>query len=260
MTGASRGIGREVASALAAEGARVGLLARSAAELDQAVLDIGGDRCVALVADVTDPGARRDAIDRLQSRFGPITILVNNAGIETYSAFQDYPESVLRGVLELNLVAPMLMIQDVLPGMLERGRGRIVNISSLAGLKGVPYDAPYSVSKFGLMGLTDSLRHELMGTGVQVSAVCPTYVTGEGMFARHAEHVKLGPMLGSVTPQRVARDVLRALRSGRGRVLSAPLMMRVGAALGLLWPDLTTSLAERNGLRRINRRRVELEG
>jgi short-subunit dehydrogenase len=162
VTGASRGIGAELARACAARGARVALVARSKEHLYKLAADLGGNAYPADLADAT-------AIDSLVGRIeadGPIDVLVNNAGIDLTGALTDLPAEQIAQLIDINLLAPMLLCRAALPGMQARGRGHILNVSSLSGTNALPGVLPYSASKAGLSHFTAGLRAELKGTPI----------------------------------------------------------------------------------------------
>lgn len=171
VTGASRGIGAETAEALADAGARVWLMARSEEVLEDLALKTGG---TALPADLGDEASVWDALDRLQDELGgPPSIVVNAAGTfslgpcssETVRSFDDH--------LSVNLRGSFLVVRSLLPGMLERRDGLIVNVGSVAGRRAFPGNTAYSASKFGLRGLHEVLLEELRGTGVRATLLEP---------------------------------------------------------------------------------------
>ncbi len=171
LTGGSRGIGLFIGRALAAEGVNLALAARSADPLRRAARELSamGVRAMALPADVTDESSRRVLIERTEAELGSIDLLVNNAGIDQWILFARQKQEDIRRIIEVNLLAPLFLTRLVLPGMLERGRGHIVTISSLGGKKGAPYEASYAASKAGLIEWTNALRLELEGSGVGAS-------------------------------------------------------------------------------------------
>jgi len=180
ITGASEGIGRATAEALARRGARLSLVARSADKL----AEVGGPDTVRTAGDLTDPEVRRRAVEATIKRFGAIDILINNAGVGLYAPAWRAPDAEVRQMTELNLFAALGMIQLAVPGMRERGGGMIVNVSSIAGLVALPWFTLYSASKFALVALTAGLRMELKRDRIHCMAVCPGYVrTG---FQRNA--------------------------------------------------------------------------
>ncbi|HYC02227.1 MAG TPA: SDR family NAD(P)-dependent oxidoreductase [Azospirillaceae bacterium] len=168
ITGGSRGIGLAIAEALAGAGARVTILGRTEESLRAAAERIGAGWTV---ADVTDGPALRTAV----AAAGAIDILVNNAGGADSKPFKRLEESDLRRMLDLNLMSAFTATQAVLPGMVERGWGRVVNIASTAGQKGYAYVAHYCAAKHAVIGLTRALAVEVAKSGVTVNAVCPGY-------------------------------------------------------------------------------------
>jgi NAD(P)-dependent dehydrogenase (short-subunit alcohol dehydrogenase family) len=175
VTGGSRGIGLAVARALTAAGAQVALVARSQDELEQAAAELEG--AIAIRADVRDPAAVAAAVRRAEQELGPTDLLVNNAG--TLAAIGPLWE--VEGAdwwldVETSLRGALLCSQAVLPGMLERGRGRIVNVSSYAANRPSPYQSGYSAGKAALLSLTESLAASTAGQGVAVFAISPGFV------------------------------------------------------------------------------------
>ena len=175
VTGASRGLGVHIARALASSGVNVAVAARSAQQLEavRAELVSLGVKAVGIRADVTVAAERQELVDRATAELGPIDILVNNAGTEQCSRYTDLDPTQIEAMVNLNLTAPLLLIRAVLPGMLDRGKGHIVNLSSGAGKVAQPFDAVYSATKFGLVGATHALRAEYLGSPVGFSVVCP---------------------------------------------------------------------------------------
>ena len=181
---------------------------------------LAGVNAIATKCDVSDPADRARLIERTQAELGPIDILVNNAGIETAARFETSDPDDLVQTVEVNLVAAMLLTRAVLPGMLDRGRGHIVNIASGAGKVGVPFAVAYATSKHGMVGLTHSLRCEYMNSPVGFSVVCPAFVTETGMYARWEDQGAKAPkMVGRATPDKVARVVVRCIQKNRGEAL-----------------------------------------
>jgi NAD(P)-dependent dehydrogenase (short-subunit alcohol dehydrogenase family) len=171
VTGASRGIGLAVAQRLLAQGARVTLMARDAAALEAAAAGIGGGGVAWQTVDVTDPASVAEAF----ARAGAADILVNNAGQAASSPFMRTDAELWQRMLDVNLTGAYHCIQAALPGMLDAGWGRIVNVASTAGLTGYRYVAAYCAAKHGLVGLTRALALELATKGITVNAVCPGY-------------------------------------------------------------------------------------
>jgi len=162
VTGASRGIGAELAGALARRGARVVLVARSREPLEKLAADLDGE---AFPADLTDASVLEPLVRKIEAD-GPIDVLVNNAGIDLTGALTEVSPEEIQQLFAVNLLAPVLLSRAVIPGMVARDRGHILNVSSLAGTNMLPGVVPYSTSKAGLSHFTAGLRAELKGTGV----------------------------------------------------------------------------------------------
>ena len=171
VTGGGRGIGAATARKFKELGDRVTLMARSRTEIEKLADEIGA---YAVRADVSDPAS----VEAAFMAAGPVDVLVNNAGIVRISALMKTDVRVWEEHLKVNLTGAFLCSLKVLPGMLSRSRGCIVNVASIAGLKGVPFLGAYSASKHGLIGLTRALAAEVGDQGVTVNAVCPSFVDG----------------------------------------------------------------------------------
>ncbi|MFI1190418.1 SDR family NAD(P)-dependent oxidoreductase [Streptomyces californicus] len=191
ITGASSGIGLEIATRLAGLGARVYLCARKGDELADRVRELRerGYDADGSVCDVADHDQIRSFVAAAVERYGPVDILVNNAGRSGGGATAEIPDELWLDVINTNLNSVFVMTKEVLNtgGMLARGRGRIVNIASTGGKQGVVHAAPYSASKHGVVGFTKALGLELAATGITVNAVCPGFVETP-MAARVREH------------------------------------------------------------------------
>jgi len=178
VTGAGRGIGRAIAVALARAGARVAVTARTASELDEVVRTIQADgrQALPIAADLAQSGATAQVLKQVSSRFGPVEILVNNAGIGSSSnpkPVVHFDDDFWELSLRLNLTVPYLLSKAVLPAMLERKHGRIINVASINGKIGSLHGAAYAASKHGLLGLTRTLALEVAKDGITVNAICP---------------------------------------------------------------------------------------
>jgi NAD(P)-dependent dehydrogenase (short-subunit alcohol dehydrogenase family) len=172
VTGGGKGIGRAVAGMLAEKGVKVSVLGRDLSALESAVA--AGDAHCAIVADVTKPDTLRDAIASAE-RIAPIGILVNNAGGVEIGPFSRLDDDAFERQLTLNLMSTVRMTRAVLPGMTERGFGRVINIASTAGLKAYPYVCTYVTAKHAVVGFTRALALEMAKSGVTVNAICPGY-------------------------------------------------------------------------------------
>jgi NAD(P)-dependent dehydrogenase (short-subunit alcohol dehydrogenase family) len=170
VTGASRGIGLAIARTLCAHGASVTLMARDARALEAAASDLGGDTAWQTV-DVTDA----DGVAAAFARAGAVDILVNNAGQAASAPFGRTDAALWQRMLDVNLTGAYHCIKAALPGMLDAGWGRVVNVASTAGLTGYRYVSAYCAAKHGLVGLTRALALEVANRGVTVNAVCPGF-------------------------------------------------------------------------------------
>jgi short-subunit dehydrogenase len=259
VTGGSRGLGPYIARALAGEGANLTLTARSADSLREVAGELAGDdtRVHTIAADVCDDGARRELLLEAESTLGPIDILVNNAGIEAIVPYTDLPPDHIEAMISTNLVAPLILSRLALEGMIERGRGHVVMMSSLGGKKGSPYSATYAATKAGLIAWTSGLRIELQGTGVSASVICPGFVSEAGMFAVRTQEAPR--VLGTSTPEAVTRAVLRAIREDVGEIIVNPGPVRLGLVFEQLSPGFTRWVLEKAGVYEYYRRQAEEE-
>ena len=208
ITGASRGIGAAVARAAASEGATVGLIARDEADLASVLLSCGGQGAVA-VADVADPEDLAGALSKLEAELGPPDILVANAGIGQYGAFADITAEEIERVVRVNVLGVAHAIRLVVPGMIERRKGHIVTLGSIAGRLGSPFEAVYSASKFAGVGLTEALVVELEPYGIGVSMVQPGPVATHFGEARGHPYDRKRPK--AVPAEQVAEAVIKAV-------------------------------------------------
>lgn len=253
LTGASAGIGREMALQLAAEGAWLVLAARDGARLEAlaAECERSGGRAVAVPTDVGDPAQCAALIDRAAETFGRIDTLVNNAGIGMWARFDEVEDlSVFEKVMRVNYLGPVWLTHRALPH-LKRARGRIVGISSLTGKTGVPTRSGYAASKHAMTGFFDSLRIELDGTGVSVTMIYPGFVATEiRERAFGADGRPLGRGNSPVREKEVmsaaecARQSLAAA-AGRRREVVMTARARVGQWIKLISPATVDRIAKR---------------
>lgn len=254
ITGASRGIGASMATAFANEGARVALAARSADEIGQLANRLGG---TAYPIDLGQSAEVDGFIDRVEADGGPIDILINNAGIETSALVEELDEDHIEQLSAVNLVSPMRLTRQVLPGMLERGKGHVVFTSSVAASTPAPGLAAYCASKAGLTRFSEALRIEMRESGIGVTTLHLGPVS-TGMWERVTDHPAFDvaqsrfrqfKLLADVSPEKVAADTVDAVKTNQREVrhpkrLSATLSL--AAAPGRLTEVLLTGITPRD--------------
>jgi len=223
VTGAAGGLGGYISRALASEGANLVLSDVPGSEIDARAEELGrmGIEATAFPADLTDGAARERLVRDAEAAIGPLDVLVNNAGLEFGGAFTKTTREEIESIVAVNLVSVMDLTWLVLPGMLERRRGHVVNLASLAGKIASVFLATYAGTKHGVVGFTHSLRAEYADEPVSFSAICPVFVADVGMYARAESEMDTEPPPGlrPVPPQRVADAVLEALREDRAEVI-----------------------------------------
>jgi short-subunit dehydrogenase len=210
VSGASRGIGLATARRFASLGANVGLVASSAQRLSEAAAELQGSHH-AVAADLTDPAACARAVSEVSAALGPIDVLISCAGVLRRDFIEDVTPADFEQSYRLHAGAPIWLTQSVLAGMRERGFGRIVLVSSELGLIGGPSYASYCSSKWAMVGLGEVLTHELAGSGVSATVVCPGDVRTDQLLEEH----EWGPTGGVVlekamSAEYVARAIVRA--------------------------------------------------
>jgi short-subunit dehydrogenase len=188
-------------------------------------------------------------------------VLVNNAGVETVGAFTAYSREQLTSMVDVNLTAPMLLTHRVVPGMLERRRGHVVFISSLAGKLGPAYNEPYAATKAGLIGLNQSLRAEYAHSPVGFSVICPGFTAGDGMYQRMVDDgISSNRMLGETTTEKIAECVVEAICRDLPEIVESGSPVRPMLAVNQVAPRLVERLAGRFGGTEIFRRAAESRG
>src|SRR5918992_4726498 len=246
LTGASGGIGQAVARALHGRGARVLLSGRSTGALEHLRAELG-DNAEVLEADLTEAGA----VTTLAERAGEVDVLVANAGLPASGRLERFAPEDIDRALDVNLRAPIQLTRALVPGMVERGRGHFVFVSSLSGKVASARSALYSATKFGLRGFAGGLREDLHASGVGVTVLFPGFVSDAGMFAESG--AKLPGWVGTVRPEQVAEAVVRGIEEERAELDVAPLSLRAGTLLGSLAPVTAARVQRRLGSARIAR-------
>jgi len=250
VTGASHGIGVHIARALAARDIDLLLVARSASELARVARELGAPgRSVAYAAlDLSSPSVAEDVAAAVTAELGSADILVNNAAVELQRRFHTLTAAEIEAVIRLDLITPVALARVLLPGMIERGYGRIVNISSIAGRVGFPLSEAYAASKDGLIAFSRVLRNDYRGTGVSASAVILGAVKGDGFGQRTLDELGLktgGAMLA--TPQQVANAVVRAIEKDTAEIVVMPGPGRLMKALMDLFPGMGPAMTRMSG-------------
>jgi short-subunit dehydrogenase len=250
VTGGSRGIGAEIARAFGRQGARIAIAARSEDELERArkELESAGVTAVAVAADVGHVDSLRRLVAEVERQLGPVDVLVNNAAAgETILEFERVALDDVEKTFRVNAVGTMWLTQLVLPSMIERGEGHIVNMSSNAGLLGVPFNALYSATKHAIVGFSRSLRGELEEKNVGVSVICPTFVTGE-RIEHNFDGRKPPKQAGTVTERQVADAVVNAVLENKGEVVVNKGIGKISDVAQAIAPGFTFKMYKRTGV------------
>ncbi|MFC7459891.1 SDR family NAD(P)-dependent oxidoreductase [Hydrogenophaga defluvii] len=245
VTGGGQGIGAAIAQALVARGLNVTVLGRRLAVV-QALADTNPEHLLAVSADVADPAQVAAAVAQAEARFGPVDVLVNNAGQAQTAPFLKMDLALWHQMLSVNLTGTLVCTQAVLPGMVARGWGRVVNVASTAGQVGYAYVSAYCAAKHGVVGLTKSLALEMAKKGVTVNAVCPGYTetdivresiervvakTGRSAEEARAEFVKSNPQGKLVLPEQVADAVAWLCGEGASAVTGQSISVAGGEVM-----------------------------
>ncbi len=250
VAGASSGMGLATALAFARRGANLVLWARREAALRDAARlceEAGAAGALAVPADVTDPARMRALADAAAERFGKVDVWVNMAGLSMWGPFEAIPPEAQARLVQVNLVGAMNGAHAALPHMLRRGRGVIVNVSSIGGRVPIPFAAAYTASKYGVAGFTEALRDELAArSAVEVCGVYPGYVdTPTNLHSANHTGRELRPVPPVLDPEEVAEEIVglalrprRALHLGLQHALALPYTLApeaTGRAAGPLW-------------------------
>jgi short-subunit dehydrogenase len=234
ISGASRGIGAELARQVVARGGRVGLLARTTADLEALRAELGA-ACAVATADITSSDQLETAVKTVEAELGPIDIAVNNAGVGLYGTFLDTDVDDVERMMTTNYLGAVRLLKAVLPGMVERRRGHLVTIGSISGRIGSPFESAYSASKFALTGLTEALSVELAPLGIGVSLVNPGPVDTPFFETRGTPYDRKRPK--QVPAAKVARTVIKAVEGNRLETFVDP-MLRQAVVTKTLVPPL----------------------
>jgi short-subunit dehydrogenase len=237
LTGATGGLGRAIAVALADRGAALILSGRSGDALEAMAAGLPGNGHRSIPSDLAQPGAA----EQLAAEAGPVDVLVANAGLPGTGRLPELTAAEVTGALRVNLEAPMLLARAVEAGMLERGSGHMVFISSLAGKAASPRASIYNATKFGLRGFALGLRADLDPLGLGVSIVSPGTIREAGMYADSGAPPITG--LGTGSPQQVAAAVLKAIEQNKVEVTVAPVQQRLLAHFALTSPGIAVKIA-----------------
>jgi short-subunit dehydrogenase len=245
LTGATGGIGRAIADALFARGARLVLSGRREDELERVAAEFPGART--LVADL----AQRADVARLceQAVAAEVDVLIANAALPAMGVLAELDQAEIDGMLDVNLRAPIVLAKALVPQMAARRRGHLVFISSLSGKTASPASSMYSATKFGLRGFALGLREDMRNDGVGVSVITPGFISDAGMFVKTG--VKLPAGVGTRSPQQVADAVARAIERDRAEVDVAPVGLRIGTAFASVAPGPAATISRLLGSHRI---------
>lgn len=245
ITGASSGIGADLARLLAARGARVLLMARSESKLTALAEEIG-DAAEMYVLDVTSDKQVTETMEKALRRHRRIDVLVNNAGYGEFKTFLETGVEDFQGMMDVNFMGTVRCTKAVLPAMLREKSGQIVNVASMAGKVGSAKSTAYSATKHAVLGFTNSLRQELAGTGIVVSAVNPGPVDTPFFDRADPSGTYRANLPGwfMLSPEAAAGAVLEAILRKK-REINVPRMANAGVRLFLLFPGLFDRLAGR---------------
>ena len=238
LTGATGGIGHAIARAFAARGASLILTGRRIDVLEPLAAEVGG-RAIACDLSI------REDVDRLSRAAAEMEVLVANAALPASGPLTELTQAQIDRMLEVNLRAPIALARALAPAMIERGRGHMVFISSLAGKVASPASSIYSATKFALRGFALGIREDLRPHGVGASLVLPGFIRGAGMFADADVSLPIG--VGTRSPEDVAAGVIRAIERNRAEVEIAPAGLRLGASFAGVAPQLAAAVSRRLG-------------
>ncbi len=258
LTGASRGIGTYIAKTLSAQGVTVIGIARSESGLAETktVVEREGGTFHAHAYDLTDINGLEVLVEELWNQYGPIQILVNNAGIEFYQHYDRMTREKTSDILDTNVQCPMELTRTILPKMIEKKVGHVITIASLAGKKGLAYNSIYSASKAAMIMWSDGLRQEYRNSPIEISVICPGFISEAGMF--YDGNVSPPPLLGASKPQKVADAVMKALKKGSCEIIVNKGPIKPLLAIGQLSWRFADKLTRWFGVPALNRKRISV--
>lgn len=237
LTGATGGLGRAIAKALAERKAHLIVSSRKPQELAELVASLTGGGHRTIVSDLAEPGAG----PALLAEAGPIDVLVSNAALPASGKLDSYTAEQVDRALRVNLEVPVQMTRELIPAFIARGSGHFVYISSISGKTATARASLYAATKFGLRGFALCLRDDLRPDGIGVSVVSPGAISGAGMFADSGADAP--PLIGTGKPEQVGAAVVTAIERNRGEVTVAPLRQRALARFAANAPEVASRLS-----------------
>ena len=255
ITGASRGLGRQLSLEIAKKGGKVVAVARNKSDLESLVSEIqnAGGEAFSLPADLTDLPSLSPMMKQAEQAFGPIDIVINNAGCVNFLPLESYSLQEMQNLFHLNTVSAMEITRLVLPSMLAKRKGHIVNVSSVSGKLGSPFGNIYVASKAALIMWTHAQRIELDQSGVSISLICPSYVEGVGAV------VDLGlntpKLIPKNSPKKVVSRIIEAIEKDQAEVMIVPGLFpaRPLLALAQIFPTLQDHVLRWMGVTQVHR-------
>jgi short-subunit dehydrogenase len=236
LTGATGGLGRAIAAALADRGASLVLSSRKGEELERLAEALPGSAHRTVVSDLALEG---EAL-RLVAAAGEVDALVANAGLPASGRLEGFTQDEIGRALRVNLESPVRMARELVPAMIERGEGHVVFLSSISGKAATARASLYAATKFGLRGFGLCLRDDLRSEGVGVSVISPGAIRAAGMFADSGAGM---PMVGTGTPRQVGAAVVKAIEHNRAEITVAPLRQRLLSRIAINAPELSSRVA-----------------
>ena len=242
ITGGSQGIGRAVAAALASQGMNLVLAARSVDKLEKAAEELRqtGVRVLVVPTDVSQLADLEHLVEAAVAEFGGIDVLVNNAGIEAFQSFHEIPMEHIQATIATNTTGSILLTRLVIPVMLKKGWGRVINMSSTAALLAPPFAATYAATKASLFQFSMALRLEYKGTGISATAICPGFTDDGGIYEQIKTTMGRGVpfLLRGTNAEEVAKNVIRALRNDPPSIVVDRFGVRMMSVISFVFPRL----------------------